>query len=69
MEAASFSQGELLSVTDIAREAQLERKTVENYIQILEDILIGFKLFPFRKKARRKLASRPKFYFFDTGVF
>ncbi len=69
LEAISFSHASILNVSNIARECQVERKTVENYIQILEDILIGFKLFPFRKKARRKLASRPKFYFFDTGVF
>ncbi len=69
LEAISFSHASILNVSNIARECEVERKTVENYLQILEDILIGFKLFPFRKKARRKLASRPKFYFFDTGVF
>jgi predicted AAA+ superfamily ATPase len=42
---------------------------VENYISILEDILIAFRLQVFTKKAKRETVSHPKFYFFDAGVF
>ena len=69
MEAISFSHGSVLNLSNVARDCQVERKTVENYVRILEDILIGYKLFPFQKKARRRLAAHPKFYFFDTGVY
>ena len=69
LEAISFSHASILNISNVARECQVERKTVENYVQILIDILIGFKLLPFQKKAKRKLATRPKFYFFDTGVY
>jgi len=69
LEAASFSHASLLNISNIARECQVERKVVENYISILEDILIAFRLPVFTKKAKRETVSRPKFYFFDTGVF
>jgi predicted AAA+ superfamily ATPase len=69
LEAASFSHASLLNISNVARECGVERKVVEAYIQILEDILLAFKLPVFTKKAQRALAAHPKFYFFDTGVF
>jgi predicted AAA+ superfamily ATPase len=69
LEAISFSHGALLSTSTIARECSVNRKTVENYIQILDDLLIGYQLPIFSKKAKRELIKSNKFYFFDTGVF
>ena len=42
---------------------------MEGFVEILEDLLLGFRLGVFAKRAKRALASHPKFYFFDTGVF
>lgn len=47
----------------------MERKTVEGYISILEDLLLAFRIAIFTKRAKRHLASHPKFYLFDSGVF
>ncbi|MFI4956488.1 MAG: ATP-binding protein [Gammaproteobacteria bacterium] len=69
LEAISFSHGAVLCVTNIARECEVNRKTVENYIQILDDLLIGYQIPVFSKKAKRELIKSSKFYFFDTGVF
>jgi predicted AAA+ superfamily ATPase len=69
LEAASFSHASILNISNVARESQVERKVVENYLGILEDILIAFRLHVFTKKAKRKTVSHPKFYFFDSGVF
>lgn len=69
LETASFSQGSVLNVSKVASEAAIERKVVENYFAILEDLLIGYRLPPFTKKAKRRLVTHPKFYFFDTGIF
>lgn len=69
LETAAFSQGEVLSISQVAQEAQLERRTVENYFRILEDLLIGYRIPVFNKRAKRKLISHNKFYYFDTGVF
>jgi predicted AAA+ superfamily ATPase len=69
LETASFSQGSPLNVSAVAREAALDRKVVDNYFGILEDLLIGHRLPAFTKRARRRLTSHPKFYFFDAGVY
>lgn len=69
LETASFSQGSVLNISAVAREAAVERKVVENYFTILEDLLIGCRLPVFSKRAKRRLVSHPKFYFFDVGVY
>ena len=58
-----------MNVAAVARECQLERKTVAGYFGILEDLLIAFRLPVFSRRAKRKLMTHEKFYFFDPGVF
>lgn len=69
LEIASFSQGSLLNVATIAREIGVDRMTIENYFTILEDLLIGYRIPVFSKRAKRKLVAHSKFYFFDVGVY
>ena len=69
LEIASFSQGSIWTTTDISREASVKRTTVENYLQILEDLLLAFTLPVFSRRAKRRLITHPKFYFFDVGVY
>lgn len=69
LETISFSQGSLINTSEIAREAMVERKVVENYISILEDLLIAQRLPVFSYKAKRKLVTHNKFYFFDAGIY
>lgn len=69
LEAVSFSHASLLNISTVAKECGIERKVVEAYLQILEDILLAFKLPVFSRKAQRAVVTHPKFYFFDTGVF
>ena len=69
LEAASFSQGAIVNTSSVARECGIERKVVENYFSILEDLLIGYKVPVFTKKAKRRMAAHQKFYFFDAGIY
>jgi predicted AAA+ superfamily ATPase len=69
LETASFSQGEVLNLTEIARECSLNRKLVESYFAILEDLLLAVRLPVFTRKAKRSMIQHPKFYLFDVGVF
>jgi predicted AAA+ superfamily ATPase len=69
LQAMSFSHASVLNLANVSREAQVSRKTVEGYLDILEDLLLGFRLEVFTKRAKRELAAHPKFYFFDAGVF
>lgn len=69
MEVMSFSHGGVLNLANAARECAVKRSTLEGYLSILEDLLLGWRLPVFTRRAKRELASHPKFYFFDTGVF
>lgn len=69
LEAISFSHGSILNINNIARECNVTRKIVENYLSIIEDLLLGYKLPVFSKRARRAMTSQPKFYLFDAGVY
>ncbi len=69
LETASFSQGEVLNYTAISREIASNRHTVANFFEILEDLLIAYRLPIFSKRAKRDLVTAPKFYYFDVGVY
>lgn len=69
LEAASFSQASQLNIQAVAADCGINRKTVENHFDLLEDLLLAVRLPVFRRKAARKLTSHPKFFFFDAGVY
>ena len=69
LEAVSFSHGQVLNLAHVARESQVERKSVEGYVSILEDLLIGFRLSVFSRRSKRELIGHSKFYLFDPGVY
>ncbi|MFC1681223.1 ATP-binding protein [Pseudomonadota bacterium] len=69
LEAVSFSHASQINLAAVARDCAVERKTVAGYVEILEDLLLAFRLPVFRKRARRKTVVHENFYFFDAGVF
>ncbi len=69
LEAASFSQASVLNVVKVAADCGINRKTVENHFDLLEDLLLATRLPVFRRKVTRKLTTHPKFFFFDAGVY
>ena len=69
LEVASFSQASVLNMSEIAREASINRKVIEDYFSIVEDLLLAQRIPVFTKRAKRKLITHSKFYFFDVGVY
>lgn len=69
LEAASFSQGQTVNLSEIARELALNRHMVAGYFDILTDLLLAIKLSPFTYRAKRKMIAHEKFYFFDAGGY
>ncbi|MBD3279932.1 AAA family ATPase [Candidatus Dojkabacteria bacterium] len=69
LEIASYSNSEILNYSNVARDVEVDAKTVKGYYQILVDTLIGNYVFPFKEnKSRDEVLDSPKFYLFDTGV-
>jgi predicted AAA+ superfamily ATPase len=44
LEIISFSHGTILNITNVSRECEVKRKTVENYIEILETLLLAYRI-------------------------
>lgn len=68
-DAMSYSHGQLINHSNIARECGVDSKTVKEYFQILIDTLLGTRVEPFKKRQGRQIISKAsKFYLFDVGV-
>jgi predicted AAA+ superfamily ATPase len=68
LDVAAAQCGDILSYSSVGRDAGLATRTVQEYFQILEDTLIGFRLPAWRSSPRARLTAHPRFYLFDTGV-
>jgi uncharacterized protein len=68
LELAASENTQRTNYKNISRETGISEKTVAQYYQILEDTLIGKKLYPYKKSIRKQIIETPKFYFFDNGV-
>ncbi|MXX55769.1 MAG: ATP-binding protein [Gemmatimonadetes bacterium] len=69
LEAAAFSHAATLNVSELARECETSRTTVAGYLELLEDLLLSFRLPVFTRRARRRLVAHPRFFYFDCGVY
>jgi predicted AAA+ superfamily ATPase len=67
--AAGYSQGSALSISNVAREVGMSRKTIESHFDLLDDLLLSVRLPVFTRRAKRAMTGHPKFYYFDAGVF
>lgn len=68
LEVAAQMNGKIINYANIAADVGVDPKTIEKYYSILEDTMLGFFLTGFQHSFRKRLSSKPKFYFFDTGV-
>jgi len=69
LESVSLSHGGQINLSAVAADCSVTRRSVEGYLEVLEDMLLAFRLKVFEKRAKRLLTAHPKFYFFDSGVY
>ena len=68
LEIAARQNGQVTNAVGIARDAGINRRTVQNHFEILTDTLIGFWLPAWKLKSATRQVQQSKFYFFDSGV-
>ena len=68
LEIAARQNSQVPNAASIARDAGINRRTVQNHFEILTDTLIGFWLPAWKLKSATKQVRQSKFYFFDSGV-
>lgn len=60
--------GQMLNYKTIADAAGIDQVTAKNWIGILEKIGIVFFLYPYSNNILKRTVTKPKLYFFDTGL-
>jgi predicted AAA+ superfamily ATPase len=68
LECTALANGQITNISALARDAGVQRPTVQGYFQILQDTLLGTLLPAWRARVRVKEQQHPKFYWFDSGV-
>ena len=64
----ALSNGQEINYEGFSRDLSISPNTLKNYIEILNDTLLGFSLTGYTKTKKRKAVSRSKFFLFDLGV-
>jgi len=60
--------GSEVSLDELGSTLQVNRRTVERYINIMEKAFILFKLHPFRRNLATEIRKKYKVYFYDVGI-
>jgi hypothetical protein len=61
-------QGNLLPTANLAKEIGVSSKTVESYLEILEQTFIIYSVHSFAQKLANELKKSRKYYFYDLGI-
>ncbi len=68
LDVMAIHSGDELHYQNLSSDSGVKAKTLQNYVDILEDTLVGFRVPPYEKTKKRKAITRSKFYLFDIGV-
>lgn len=68
LQALALQIGCEVSYNELADSVGISKKTIEQYIQLLEKGFIVFRLRPLHRNARNELKKLRKVYFWDTGI-
>ena len=64
----AFQIGSEVSFTELGGRLEINKKTVERYIDLLEKFFVIFSLSGFSRNLRKEVTKKPKVYFWDLGI-
>ncbi|HNV97052.1 MAG TPA: ATP-binding protein [bacterium] len=68
LQALALQIGNEVSYNELSSIVGVDKKTISNYINILEKSFVIFRLRPFNKNIRNELRKLRKIYFYDLGI-
>lgn len=68
LQALAYQVGSEVSYHELGQIVDLDNQTVENYINLLEQTFVVFRLPPLSRNLRKELKSKRKIYFYDNGM-
>ena len=60
--------GSPVSANSLARDLQKSPVTVQNWLKLMEDLYVIFKVSPYHRNIARALLKEPKYYFYDNAM-
>ena len=66
--ALAYQVGSEVNENELANRLKIDRKTVINYLDLLEQSFVVVRLFPYSRNPRREIGKKYKVYFVDLGV-
>lgn len=66
--ALALQVGSEVSYNELSNTLRIDRTTIENYISLLEQAFVVFRLQPFSRNLRNEISSSRKIYFYDNGI-
>lgn len=64
----SLQIGQEVSYFELANTLSVDQKTVEHFIDLLEQTYVLFRLYSFSRNLRSEINRKVKIYFYDTGI-
>lgn len=64
----AFQVGSEVSLTELGRQLAMDKKTVDNYIGLLEQIFVIFNVRGYSRNLRKEIVKNSKWYFYDNGI-
>ena len=68
LQALALQVGSQVSFNELGQVCGLDNKTVEKYINLLEQVFVIFRLGTFNRNLRNELKNSRKIYFYDNGI-
>ncbi len=68
LRALALQLGNEVSYNEIARLVQIDKNTVQTYIDLLEKAFVIFRLNPLSRNLRSEISTSRKIYFYDNGI-
>ena len=68
LQALAYQVGNEVSFHELGQIVGLDNQTIENYLNLLEQTYIVFRLPPLSRNLRKELKSKRKVYFYDNGI-
>ncbi len=64
----AFQIGSEVSILELSRALGINRETVENYLNLLEQSFVIYRLSGYNRNLRKEIKKQDKFYFYDLGI-
>lgn len=68
LRALALQIGSEVSYNELSRLVEIDKNTVENYIRLMEQAFVIFRLQPLSRNLRNEINTSRKIYFYDNGI-